>query len=329
MAAVLSWLSAVVCRWPGCRAILQSPRSFGTFLRFLSHRSALSYPRLQRSCRRYRRRHGYSRRASCWTVAGWLVQRLWLVIPAAFSCRAFPMPMAGHNSPESSASTWATSRRPIRLIHLTFRFPACLFAIGGPTDTFAASGLSAAWLWPVPAALLIGSSLRRMDTTVQQQALLDGALRRITFRQLSGPIIASVAIVTILATQEFSVYEKPGISVVATEVRMVFDSGTIGSPSQSDRRILRQRPSQGARRIKPAGPPPRSPRRWSCSHYLALGDYSPCGRARSTSAVDSLGVSGGDWPPILDASTSRPRSHAASWCSINWPSPWPCDLCLT
>ena len=35
--------------------------------------------------------------------------------------------------------------------------------------------------------------------------------------------------VTVLATQEFAVYEPTGISVVATEVRMVFDTGAVSS----------------------------------------------------------------------------------------------------
>src|SRR5581483_9321319 len=88
------------------------------------------------------------------------------------------------------------------------------FQPNGPADIFRCIWSLAAWLWAVPAGL-IGLSLRRMDTSVQQQALLDGALRRVTFRQLLGPIIASIAIVTILATQEFAVYEPTGISVVA------------------------------------------------------------------------------------------------------------------
>src|SRR5205814_9469924 len=78
-----------------------------------------------------------------------------------------------------------------------------------------------------------GLALRRLDTTVQQQALLDGALRRVTFRQLAGPIVASLAIVTVLATQEFAVYEPTGISVIATEMRMVFDTGALSSPTNS------------------------------------------------------------------------------------------------
>lgn len=88
----------------------------------------------------------------------------------------------------------------------------------------------ATWLWPVP-AMVIGLALRRSDAQVQQQALLDGALRRILLRQLLGPIVASTSIVALLAMQEFAVYEPTGISVVATEVRMVFETGAFSSPS--------------------------------------------------------------------------------------------------
>src|SRR5262249_48971544 len=78
---------------------------------------------------------------------------------------------------------------------------------------------------------IVGLALRRLDTQVQQQALLDGVLWRVTLRQLAAPIIASAAIAMILAVQEFSVYEPTGISVVATEVRMVFETGAFSSPN--------------------------------------------------------------------------------------------------
>ncbi len=86
----------------------------------------------------------------------------------------------------------------------------------------------AGWLWPIPAGV-IGLSWRRLDMDLQQQALLDGAYWRIMFRQLSGPAIAAMAMVAVLAMQEFAVYEPTGISVVATEVRTVFETGQAGS----------------------------------------------------------------------------------------------------
>jgi ABC-type Fe3+ transport system permease subunit/sugar lactone lactonase YvrE len=83
------------------------------------------------------------------------------------------------------------------------------------------------WLWPIPAGL-IGLALRRVDGDLQQQALLDGGYWRVVGRQLVGPAVAAFAIVAILAMQEFSVYEPTGISVVATEVRTVFETGQVG-----------------------------------------------------------------------------------------------------
>jgi ABC-type Fe3+ transport system permease subunit/DNA-binding beta-propeller fold protein YncE len=87
----------------------------------------------------------------------------------------------------------------------------------------------ATWLWPVP-AIVVGIALRRADAQVQQQALLDGVLKRVMLRQVLGPMIAAMCVVSMLAMQEFAVYEPTGISVVATEVRMVFETGAYSSP---------------------------------------------------------------------------------------------------
>lgn len=98
----------------------------------------------------------------------------------------------------------------------------------GLADVARCIGSLATWLWALPAAV-IGLALRRVDQNVQQQALLDGALWRITWRQLAGPIVASMAMAGVLAMQEFAVYEPTGISIVATEIRMVFDTGAMSS----------------------------------------------------------------------------------------------------
>jgi ABC-type Fe3+ transport system permease subunit/DNA-binding beta-propeller fold protein YncE len=97
-------------------------------------------------------------------------------------------------------------------------------------DVFRCIWSLATWLWPLP-AMVMGIALRRADTEVQQQALLDGVLGRTILRQLAGPAVASACIVAVLAVQEFAVYEPTGISVVATEVRMVFETGAYSSPS--------------------------------------------------------------------------------------------------
>jgi ABC-type Fe3+ transport system permease subunit len=168
---------------------------------------------------------------------------------------------------------------------------------GETLDVFRCIWSLAAWLWAVPAGLM-GLALRRMDTNVQQQALLEGALYRITLRQLLGPMIASVAIVTVIATQEFAVYEPSGISVVATEVRMVFDTGSMSSPDNSIAGTI----SQGAGLHSP-DQPARAAASVACTFPLlictiGLAIIAVFG-ARLATASDSISV--GTWPKALDA----------------------------
>ena len=214
---------------------------------------------------------------------GWLAKLLWVLLPAALL-----MPSLSY------AYGWSQF---VRICRPVFRPMGVTFVPGGWADTFRCIWSLAAWLWAVPAGLL-GLALRRMDTDVQQQAVLDGALYRVTFRQLLGPIIASVAIVTVLATQEFAVYEPTGISVVATEVRMVFDTGSVSSP---DNAITisgfleggKKSPDQAARAaaaVATALP------LLGCTVVLAIIAVWGAGR---TSAADALAV--GPWPKILNA----------------------------
>ncbi len=149
---------------------------------------------------------------------GVIARVMWVLIPAALILPSL-----------SYAYGWSQCARLIRP-HVE-RF-GVTFAPGGAADVFRCIWSLGTWLWAVP-AVLIGLSLRRLDSSVQQQAMLDGALRRVTLRQLLGPIVASVAIVTVLATQEFAVYEPTGISVVATEIRMVFDTGSVSSTANA------------------------------------------------------------------------------------------------
>jgi ABC-type Fe3+ transport system permease subunit len=145
---------------------------------------------------------------------------------------------------------------------------------------------------------MIGLALRRMDTNVQQHALVDGALWRITFRQLLGPIIASAAIVTIMASQEFGVYEPCGISVVATEVRMVFFTGSLSSPNNSMLSPMtlpagERSPEQAARAAAAVA---ATLPLMACTVLLAgIAIYG----ARLSSASDSVTI--GRWPRSLDA----------------------------
>jgi ABC-type Fe3+ transport system permease subunit len=168
---------------------------------------------------------------------------------------------------------------------------------GKPLDVFRCIWSLAAWLWAVPAGI-IGLSLRRLDTNVQQQALLEGVLYRITFRQLLGPMIASLAIVTVIATQEFAVYEPSGISVVATEVRMVFDTGSLSSPDNSIAGAVSQgaglkSPDQAAR----AAASVATTLPLLCC-IVVLAGIAVWG-TRITAASDT--VTTGRWPRALDA----------------------------
>jgi len=105
-----------------------------------------------------------------------------------------------------------------------FRLIRISFAPAGGADVLRCMWTLACWLWPIP-AVAVGLSLRHLDSQIQQQAMLDGALWRITARMLLGPMLASGAVVLVLAMEEFSVYERSGISVVATEVRTIFETG--------------------------------------------------------------------------------------------------------
>lgn len=107
-----------------------------------------------------------------------------------------------------------------------FRLAGIGFMPASAGDVLRCIWTLACWLWPLPAAG-IGLALRLSDPQIQQQALLDGALWRMTGRMLMGAIVASGAMVLVLAMQEFAVYERSGISVVATEIRTVFETGAL------------------------------------------------------------------------------------------------------
>ncbi|HEY8665984.1 MAG TPA: hypothetical protein VIL86_04925 [Tepidisphaeraceae bacterium] len=153
----------------------------------------------------------------------------------------------------------------------------------------------ATWLWALPAGI-IGLSLRRLDANLQQQALLDGALWRVTAMQLIGPAIASVAIVAVLASQEFAVYEPTGISVVATEVRMVFETGSISSATN-----LITAPMGGD--MAPQDQPQRAAAALATAipllAVIALLAFIAALGGRKYSAAESVDV--GRWPANLDA----------------------------
>ena len=150
---------------------------------------------------------------------GWMVRLLWLVLPVSLLLPSITYAYAWKQFVRLSGDFWLQNF-------------GVTFAPASQSDVFRCIWSLAGWLWPLPAGL-IGLSLLRADISVQQQAVLDGAYWRVTLRLLAGPLLASLAIASVLALQEFSVYEPTGISVVATEVRMVFDTGAYASIDNS------------------------------------------------------------------------------------------------
>lgn len=142
---------------------------------------------------------------------GWAARGLWLLLPVALLLPSI-----------TYAYGWIQCLRMMKITP----------AAGGVGDVLRCIWTLATWLWALPAGVM-GLALRQVDVQVQEQALLEGAMWRVTARQLAGPALAAAAMVGVLALQEFSVYEPTGISVIATEVRMVFDTGAYSSADNS------------------------------------------------------------------------------------------------
>jgi len=218
---------------------------------------------------------------------GLIARVLWVVLPAALI-----MPSLSYTYGWSQLVRMIRMTEWAREVGLTFR-------PNGGMDIFRCIWSLGTWLWAIP-AVLIGLSLRRLDVSVQQQAALDGVLRRVTLRQLLGPMVAGMAIVTILATQEFSVYEPTGISVVATEVRMVFDKGSVSSPGNSIAAPgflgagleAQDQPARAAAAVATATP--------LLLVTIGLAVIAAWG-ARRSNANDETPTAG-DWPRVLDTS---------------------------
>lgn len=215
---------------------------------------------------------------------GWMARVLWILLPAALL-----MPSLSY------AYGWS---QMARILRPALRPLGVTFIPGGVADTLRCIWSLAAWLWAVPAGL-VGLALRRMDTSVQQQALLDGAPRRVTIRQLLPAIVASWAVVTVLATQEFAVYEPTGISVVATEVRMVFDTGAYSAP---DNPIAGQ-VAQGSGYRSPDQPARAAAAVATAMPLLAVTVVLAALVAwASTQFTAAEAITVGQWPRVLDAS---------------------------
>src|SRR5262245_64095394 len=111
-----------------------------------------------------------------------------------------------------------------------------------------------------------------------------------------------------LAMQEFAVYEPTGISVVATEVRMVFETGAYSSPDNpitqqfgfgSNVRSLPDQPARAAAAIATAMP------LLGVVTVLAIAAFVG---SRKLSAAENVDTGG--WPRALDAPVS---ADLVSW----------------
>ena len=145
---------------------------------------------------------------------------------------------------------------------------------------------------------------------VQQQALLDGVAVARDAAAAAGPAIASTAIVAVLAVQEFAVYEPTGISVVATEMRMVFETGAFQLAGQSDHAAdgsgrLGRRVRTSPCPISVPAPRPRWRRRCRCSSSSPFSRSSRSSRRENSPSPSTSKL--GTWPRTLDAPAADRR----------------------
>ncbi|MEA2711614.1 MAG: hypothetical protein QOF78_4215 [Phycisphaerales bacterium] len=191
---------------------------------------------------------------------------------------------------------WATVHEYVHLQQLMTPPP------GGAKDVMRCIWSLATWLWPVPAAA-VGIALRRMDAQLQLQALLDGALWRVTLRELAGVVASAAMVCTVLAVQEFAVYEPTGISVVATEVRMVFETGSFSSPTNPITAPLGgaglaadEETGLASQRVRAAAAVATA---LPLLFVVALLSIPVLRVARRLSAAEEIDI--GPWPRVLDA----------------------------
>jgi ABC-type Fe3+ transport system permease subunit/DNA-binding beta-propeller fold protein YncE len=234
---------------------------------------------------------------------------LWYNGAVAITATAVAIPAAltlGRGRGLGASALWLVLPVSLLLPSLTFaygwkqflRLLGLDFEPAGFADVARCVWSLATWLWPIP-AVVMGLALRRVDVQLQQQALLDGALWRVTARQLIGAAVASSAIVAILAMQEFAVYEPTGISVIATETRMVFETGAFSSPdnpitqAMSNTVRLADQPARAAAAVAVNAP---------VLVAVAVLSIVALVGVRKLGAHDSIDV--GAWPRSLDAKRS-------------------------
>lgn len=150
---------------------------------------------------------------------------------------AIPVAIAmGRSSTRWVRALWLIVPLPLLLPTMVIGYGWQQFLIGVGVHPFPQStldiarciGILATWLLPVP-ALVMALSLRRIDQSLLEQALLDGVLLRVLLRRLIAPATLGIAVCVVLAMQEFAIFEPTGISVMATEVRMIFETGRLSS----------------------------------------------------------------------------------------------------
>ena len=208
---------------------------------------------------------------------GWLARVMWFVLPTALL-----LPSLAY------AYGW---KQVLRIAHIDFS-PA------GPGDVARCVWSLAGWLWALPAGAM-GLALRQTDTQIQQHAMLDGALWRVTARQLLGPAAAGLAIVWVLSMQEFAVYEPTGISVVSTEVRMVFDTGAISSADNPITAPVSGGGAMAARMDQRARAAAAVVTAAPLLAVIGLLAILAAWGVRQASAAEALEI--GPWPKVLDA----------------------------
>ncbi len=149
----------------------------------------------------------------------------------------FPIAVAmGRSTSLASRALWAVVPLPLLLPSMVtgYGWQQVLAVLGlhpmpqSPADIARCVAILAIWLFPI-SAIAIAMSLRRIDASLLEQSTLDGVLFRTILRRSVAPATVSVAVGVVLAMQEFAIFEPTGISVMATEIRMIFETGTLSS----------------------------------------------------------------------------------------------------
>jgi ABC-type Fe3+ transport system permease subunit len=148
---------------------------------------------------------------------------------------AIPVAMAmGRSTSRPARALWLIVPLPLLLPSMVTGYGWQQFLAGmgvnpvpqSTSDIARCIGILATWLLPVP-ALAVAMTLRRIDQSLIEQALIDGVLLRLLLRRLVAPATLGIAVCVVLAMQEFAIFEPTGISVMATEVRMIFETGRL------------------------------------------------------------------------------------------------------